>query len=109
MNLTGIDSLSFRVASSQEGGGIELRAARPRRVVGTAAVPSTGSTQRWQDVTIDAPDATDTMALYVVFTGNANFRLNFIDAVGQGLSGRRGPGGVTSPTELQALEPGANV
>ncbi len=58
VNFTGVDQVSFRVASTQEGGGIELRRGSPTgEVVGTAAVPSTGSTQRWQDVTIDAPDS----------------------------------------------------
>ncbi len=49
VNFTGIDPVSFRVASTQAGGGDRAapRLARPARSLGTAAVPSTGSTQRW--------------------------------------------------------------
>ena len=56
VNFTGIDSVTFRVASTTAGGSIELRKDSPTgELLGTAAVPSTGSSNRWQDVTIPAP------------------------------------------------------
>jgi PKD repeat protein/type 1 glutamine amidotransferase len=111
VNFTDTDSITFRVASSQAGGAIELRKDAPDgELLGTAAVPDTGSTQRWTDVKVDAPASTDTMSLYLVFTGEANFRLNFLEVGGKGLSQDTRPEvAVTSPTEMQALDPGANT
>ncbi|MGH2945489.1 MAG: ThuA domain-containing protein, partial [Solirubrobacteraceae bacterium] len=111
VNFTGIDSISFRVASTQEGGAIELRKGSPTgELLGTATVPSTGSTQRWTDVTVDAPATAETMSLYLVFTGNANFRLNFFEANGKGLSPDTRPQvRITAPTEGEALEAGENT
>ena len=50
------------------------------------AAQSTGSSNRWQDVTIPAPATTDSMGLFLVFKGGANFRLNFFEVNGKGLS-----------------------
>jgi cytochrome c len=111
VNFTGVDSLSFRVASSQAGGGIELRKDSPTgELLGTAAVPATGGAQSWADVTIDAPASTETMSLYVVFTGAANFRMNFWEVNGKGLSATTRPQvQITSPTDMQAVEPGTST
>ncbi len=111
VNLTGIDALRFRVASAQAGGGIELRANAPDgELLGSAAVPQTGGLERWADVTIDTPVRTDSMSLYVVFTGDAGFRLNHWEAVGKGLSATTRPEvAITSPTDLQPLQPGTST
>jgi PKD repeat protein len=111
VNLTGVDSLSFRVASSQAGGGIELRRNSPTgELLGTAAVPNTGGAQRWSDVTIDTPESTETLALYVVATGTASFRMNFWEVDGKRLSPTTRPQvTITAPTDLQAVEPGTST
>jgi hypothetical protein len=73
-------------------------------------VPATGGTQSWADVRVDTPDTTDTMALYLVFKGTANFRLNFFEVQGKGLSDETRPEvRLTSPTPMQALQPGQNT
>ena len=111
VNFTGIDSLTFRVASSQAGGGIELRENSPTGdVIGTGQVPNTGGPGRWADVTIDLPESTETMSLYVVFTGAVNFRMNFWEANGKGLSATTRPEvRITAPTDMQAVDPGTST
>jgi PKD repeat protein len=111
VNLTGVDSLSFRVASAQAGGAIELHRDSPTgELLGTAAVPATGGPRTWADVTIDTPESTETMSLYVVFTGAADFRMNFWEVNGKGISPTARPQvRITSPTEMQKLEPGTNT
>jgi PKD repeat protein/glucose/arabinose dehydrogenase len=108
VNFTGIDSIDLRVASASEGGAIELRSGAPDgTLLATAQVPNTGGPQKWRDVTIDAPETTETLALYLVFTGTANFRLNFLEANGKGVSPVSRPEVVvTSPTEGEAVDPG---
>jgi regulation of enolase protein 1 (concanavalin A-like superfamily) len=50
------------------------------------------------------------MTLYVVFTGSANFRMNFWEANGKGLSATTRPRvEITAPTDLQAVEPGMST
>ena len=111
INLTGVDAFAFRVASSRAGGGIELRKDSPTGdVLGSVAVPNTGGAQRWADVTVDTPESTETMALYVVFTGTADFRMNFWEVDGKGLSETTRPQvQITSPTDMQAVEPGTST
>ena len=66
--------------------------------------------QSWADVTIPTPESTETMSLYLVFKGSANFRLNFWEIGGKGLSPDSRPSvRITSPTPMQALEPGPNT
>ena len=111
VNFTGTDTITFRVASAQEGGAIELRSGSPTgELLGTAEVPATGGSQSWADVTIPTPETTETMSLYLVFKGSANFRLNFWEIGGKGLSPDTRPSvRITSPTPMQALEPGPNT
>ena len=53
INLTGIQSVTLRVASGQAGGTVELRKGSPTgAVLGTAQVPDTGGATRWRDVTV---------------------------------------------------------
>ena len=50
------------------------------------------------------------MSLVVVFTGGANFRMNFWEAIGKGLSATTRPEvRVTAPTDGQAVEPGTST
>ena len=110
VSLDGIEALTFRVAASQAGGGIELRRDTPDgELLGSAAVPRTGGPGRWADVRIDV-EAAGTMSLVAVFTGGANFRMNFWEAIGRGLSATTRPEvAITAPTEGQAVEPGATT
>ena len=76
-------------------------------LLGTAAVPSTGSMNRWTDVTIPAPTDKTSMGLFLVFKGTANFRLNFFEVNGKGLSPDTRPTvKITAPTENAAVQPG---
>jgi PKD repeat protein/glucose/arabinose dehydrogenase/type 1 glutamine amidotransferase len=111
INLTGIQSVTLRVASGQAGGTVELRNGSPAGpVLGTAHVPDTGGATRWRDVTVPVSASTQTMSLYLVFTGTANFRLNFLEFDGKGISPVAKPQvKLTSPADDQALEPGANT
>ena len=87
VNFTGIDSITFRVAAATAGGSNELRKDGPEgALLGTATVPATGSLSRWQDVTIPAPADKSSMGLFLVFKGTSNFRLNFFEVNGKGLS-----------------------
>src|SRR5690606_15455359 len=87
VNFTGIDSITFRVASGGAGGTIELRQDGPDgELLATAEVPDTGGTQEWRDVTIDAPETTESMDLHLVYGGSASFSLNFIEFNGKGIS-----------------------
>ena len=91
---------------------IELRDGSPTgELLGTAAVPEHGRRDALaRRDGAGAPASTETMALYVVFTGSANFRLNFLEFDGKGISPAAKPQvAITSPTDVQALEPGANT
>ncbi|RKQ93981.1 glucose/arabinose dehydrogenase [Solirubrobacter pauli] len=109
VNFTGIDSITFRVAAQAAGGSIELRKDSPEgALLGTATVPATGSVNRWTDVTIPAPADKASMSLFLVFKGTANFRLNFFEVNGKGLSPETRPTvKITAPTENAAVTPGA--
>jgi PKD repeat protein len=73
-------------------------------------VPATGGSQSWADVTVPTPDSTETMSLYLVFKGSANFRLNFWEIGGKGLSPDSRPSvRITSPEPMQPLDPGTNT
>ena len=111
VNFTGTDTITFRVASSQAGGAIELRSGSPTGdLLGTAEVPATGGSQSWSDVQVPTPETTETLSLYLVFKGSANFRLNFWEIGGKGLSPVARPSvRITSPTPMQALQPGPNT
>ncbi len=111
VNFTGTDTITFRVASAQAGGAIELRSGAPDgTLLGTAEVPATGGSQSWADVQVPTPESTETMSLYLVFKGTANFRLNFWEIGGKGISPDSRPSvKVTSPEPMQALDPGTNT
>ncbi|WP_248960639.1 ThuA domain-containing protein [Sphaerisporangium perillae] len=91
VNLTGIDSLSFRAASASTGGTIEVRAgAVDGPLVGKATVTSTGGWQTFQDfpVTLTNPPTTSGPLYFVVRkpAGSTNngalLNVNWTDFIG---------------------------
>ncbi|OLF11475.1 hypothetical protein BLA60_10915 [Actinophytocola xinjiangensis] len=72
VNLTGVPTMSFRVASQANGGTIEIRRDAPDGpVLGSVAVPVTGGGTTWTEVTAPVTDPGGTHALYLVFTNPA--------------------------------------
>nr|MDT0657493.1 ThuA domain-containing protein [Micromonospora sp. DSM 115978] len=90
-NLTGVDSIRFRVASATAGGRIEVRAdAADGPLVATVDVPGTGGWQTWADVTTPVT-GTNADTLYFVArdpaagTGSL-FNVNWMDFLGRGVT-----------------------
>ena len=81
-----IETFNLRVQANAAGGTIELRKGSPTGdVVGTAEVPATGL--QYRDVAVDVSElGSETMDLYLVFTGSNDIKLNFFEAIGQGIS-----------------------
>jgi cytochrome c len=92
MNLMGITSITYRIASAGTGGRIEIHQdSTTGPMVGTAAtIPVTGDWQMWQSVMTPITDPGGTHKLCFVFKRNANdkllFNLNWIDFNGPGAS-----------------------
>ncbi|WP_084468860.1 ThuA domain-containing protein [Nocardiopsis trehalosi] len=90
VNLAGIESMVFRVASGGAGGNIEVRADAPDgELLGTAEVAPTGGWQAWTDVSVDVTDPGRTVDLYLVFTGDGGgdlLNLNFVEFDGKGVA-----------------------
>jgi glucose/arabinose dehydrogenase/type 1 glutamine amidotransferase/regulation of enolase protein 1 (concanavalin A-like superfamily) len=110
VNFYRIDTFNLRVQAAAAGGTIELRKDSPTgEVVGTAEVPATG--QHYRDVAVDVSDlGNETMDLYLVFTGTGDIKLNFFEAVGQGISPEAKPVvALTEPVDGAKLDPGAEV
>ncbi|WP_299275596.1 ThuA domain-containing protein, partial [uncultured Georgenia sp.] len=107
VNLLNVDRLLLRVASAT-GGDIELRRDAPDgELLATAEVPSTGGLSRYVDVPVEVADPGESFALYVVFPGAGERRLNFIEADGQGVSPTTKPRvTITSPAPRESLELG---
>src|SRR5699024_6456762 len=105
INLVNIDRLLLRVASAT-GGDIEQRLDAPDgELLATAEVPSTGGLSSYTDVAVEVTDPGETFELYVVFVGEGERRLNFIEADGKGVSPTTTPRvAVTAPTG--SVEPG---
>ena len=106
MSLAGIDELIVRAASAG-GGTIELRADGPDgALIGSAEVPA-GGLSRFVDVHVPvAPiDPGGSFALYVVMPGDGTRQVNFIEAVGQGVSGTTVPAvTITSPEPYAVVD-----
>jgi glucose/arabinose dehydrogenase/type 1 glutamine amidotransferase/regulation of enolase protein 1 (concanavalin A-like superfamily) len=105
-----IDDFHLRVQAAAAGGTIELRKGSPTgEVVGTAEVPATG--QQFRDVAVDVSGlGNETMDLHLVFTGAGDIKLNFFEAVGQGISPTAKPVvAITAPVDGDKLDPGAEV
>ncbi|MEV1328560.1 ThuA domain-containing protein [Micromonospora costi] len=107
VNLRGVDKLVMRV-SAASAGTVELRRGAPDgALLGTAQVPATAA-GRYTDVAVDVTDPGGSFALYAVFPGAGERRLNFIEADGKGVSPTTKPKvAVTAPTPDDDLEPGA--
>ena len=104
VNLANVDALVVRAAAT-EGGPIELRMDAPDGpLLGTADVPATGLT-RFVDVRVDVTDPGESFTLYVVMPGAGERRVNFIEAVGQGLSDSTVPTvEITSPEPYAVID-----
>jgi glucose/arabinose dehydrogenase/PKD repeat protein/type 1 glutamine amidotransferase len=105
-----IDAFHLRVQAAAEGGTIELRKGSPTGdVVGTAEVPATG--QQFRDVAVDVSElGSESMSLYLVFAGDTDIKLNFTEAIGQGISPTAKPVvAITEPVDGDKLDPGAEV
>ncbi len=112
VNLTGIDSLRFRVASDTNGGLIEVRTGSfdgPK--VATATVPGTGGWQTYTDVTVElAAPSTTSGPLYFVAkhpTGGAGsiFNVNWVDFLGRGVTDNTPPVVTASATPTTGTAP----
>jgi hypothetical protein len=67
VNLENVPSLRFRVASSANGGTIEVRQGNPSGpLLGSATVPVTGGGQTWTEVTAPVTDPGSTFELFLV-------------------------------------------
>ncbi|HMA91919.1 MAG TPA: glycoside hydrolase family 43 protein [Polyangiaceae bacterium] len=94
----GAESFTARVASSSNGGAIELHlGSATGTLIGTCAVPSTGGAQIWDNATCDVTGATGVKDLYLKFTGG-NFNVNHwqftpVGGVLVGAGGSSGTGG----------------
>ena len=106
VNLRGIDALTLRVAAAAAGT-IELRKGAPDGdLLGTAEVEGTGVSD-FTDVRVDVDDPGESFALYVVFPGPGERRLNFVEANGKGVSDTTRPEvAITSPEAGVELEHG---
>jgi len=110
VNFHRIDTFNLRVQANAAGGAIELRKDGPTgEVVGTADVPATGL--QYRDVAVDVSElGNETMDLYLVFTGSTDIKLNFFEAIGQGVSPTATPVvSITEPVDGDQLDPGAEV
>ncbi|MEU8264702.1 ThuA domain-containing protein [Micromonospora sp. NPDC048999] len=94
-NLTGVDSLRFRVASNATGGLIEVRTGTyDGPLVATATVPVTGAWQTYTDVTVALTGASTTtgplffVARRPVGTTHKDslFNVNWVDFLGRGIT-----------------------
>ena len=105
-----ISSLALRVQAMDDGGSIELRKGSPTGdLVGTADVPATGI--HFTDVRVDVSElGSESMNLYLVFTGDSDIRLNFFEAIGQGVSDGAAPDvSITAPEQGVQLDPESEV
>ncbi|MGF9753812.1 ThuA domain-containing protein [Microvirga sp. 0TCS3.31] len=105
-----IETYNLRVQANAAGGTIELRKGSPTGdVVGTAEVPATGL--QYRDVEVDVSEVgSESMDLYLVFTGSSDIKLNFTEAMGQGVSPEAKPlVAITAPADGDKVDPGAQV
>ncbi|WP_318151975.1 ThuA domain-containing protein [Nocardioides hwasunensis] len=92
MNLTGINGVTMRAASTTAGATFEVRQGSPTgTAIGTLSVPNTGGAQTFQNVQTTFTGATTTsQALYfVATTGGAN--VNYLEFTGRGITDNQPP------------------
>ena len=101
-SLSGINGVSYRVASGGGGGNIELRLdAQDGPILGTVPVLSTGGYDNWVNVQGDISDPGGTHDLYLVFraadpSATDPFDIVYVEFLGAGISYR-------TPPELNSL------
>ena len=90
VSLSGIDFVTFRVASAGAGGRIEARmGAVDGPLVATAEVSPTGGWQVYKDVTVPVTDPGGTHTLFLVFRNQGStglFNLNWLRVHGDGVA-----------------------
>lgn len=98
----GATEFSARVASSTDGGSIEIRIDQPDgAIVGTCAVPNTGGPQSWETTTCDTvvASASGVKDLYLKFVGGSfnvdSWQFTPLDG-GAGGTGGAGAGGMST-------------
>ncbi len=75
---TGATGFLARVASATNGGNIELRLdSITGYLIGTCAVPGTGDWETWAELTCDITGTSGKHNLYLKFTGESGYLLNF--------------------------------
>ncbi len=113
MNLAGIESLSYRVASAGLGGRIEVRVDSLKGPpISTVRVGGTGAWQVYTDLAAPIADPGGTHELFFVFLRNPGddglFNINWIDFQGSGVS--RPPATVVAPeSRREGVLPGRAV
>ena len=91
INLSGINFITYRVASAGTGGTIEVRVDSPDGpVISTTSVDPTGGWQLYQDVTAHIEDPGGTRELFFVFNNfpgaSGLFNINWMDFIGSGIA-----------------------
>ena len=113
VNLTGIDSVSFRLSTYRNDGIIEVRAdALDGPLLARVGVASTGGTLNWADVSTPVADPGGLHDLFVVFTREGGgtgslFVVNWVDFSGEGVATSIEGGRPGLPRELRATLHGA--
>ncbi|MDQ7904483.1 ThuA domain-containing protein [Phytohabitans sp. ZYX-F-186] len=113
-NLSGIDTLRFRVASGGNGGTIQVRTgAFDGPLLLTATVPATGDWQVYTDVSVDLPaPQASTGPLYFVARNNPGdtgggglLNVNWVDFLGRGVTDNAPPVVSVSATPTTGTAP----
>jgi cytochrome c len=107
-----VDQLAVRYSSAADTT-FELRVGAPDGdLLATVPAPSTGSLTRFADAVVDVPDGapTESFALYLVMPGAEDRRVNFVEAIGLGVSDDSHPQvRITAPEAYQPLVAGEQV
>jgi cytochrome c len=105
INLAGIDTVRFRMASSSIGGTLELRAGtKDGALVGSVPITNTGGGQsyRWFDVPVTDPGGPFTLVLVFRATGSHYIaNVNLFELVGDGVSTEPAPPGLAVSTAVE--------
>jgi hypothetical protein len=104
VNLSGIEKMRFRMASSSIGGTLELRAgSKTGQLIGSVAITNTGGGQRYQWFETPVTDPGGPFTLHLVFTADGTHyiaNVNFFEFVGDGIALESVP-----PTVTASLDP----
>jgi PKD repeat protein len=106
MNLTNIDGITMRVASTTAGAAFEVRQGSPTgTAIASVAVPNTGGAQTWQNVTVPFtnPSLTSQPLYVVATTGGAN--VNWLSFNGRGITDNKPPVVSITGTPLRGEAP----